>query len=206
MVAGRGIVHSERSGAVSRARGARIEGIQSWVALPLEHERTEPRFEHHPVATIPRVTLPGATLDILAGTAFGERSPVGVLSPTLYVHARLEAGASLAIDEDHEERAIYVVDGTLGCEKSKLTAGMMAILRPGASARVTAASQARVMIVGGAKLVGDRHIYWNFVSSSKERIERAKDDWRSGRFPKVPGDEIEFVPLPDQLTPSRTTA
>lgn len=196
MAAGRGIVHSERSPAASRARGMRVHGIQSWVALPREHEEGEPRFEHHPAATIPRVSLPGATLDVIAGTAFGARSPVGVLSPTLYVHARLEAGASLGIDEEHEQRAIYVVEGALGCDGHSLAAGTMAILRPGATARVTAPSDARLMIVGGARLEGERHIYWNFVSSSKERLERAKDDWRSGRFPKVPGDEVEFVPLP----------
>jgi redox-sensitive bicupin YhaK (pirin superfamily) len=200
MVAGRGIVHSERSGPESRARGFRVHGIQSWVALPLEHELTEPRFEHHPAATIPNVVLPGVTLSVIAGTAYGARSPVGVLSPTLYVHATLDAGGVLAIDDTHEQRAVYVVDGTVGCDAVSLGAGTMAVLRGGASVSVTADQPARVMIVGGAKLEGERHIEWNFVSSSKERIERAKRDWKEGRFPKVPGDEIEFVPLPEQRT------
>jgi redox-sensitive bicupin YhaK (pirin superfamily) len=198
MLAGRGIVHSERSGPESRARGSRIHGIQSWVALPLEDEESEPRFEHHAETTIPRVEMPGVTMSIIAGTAYGERSPVAVRSPTLYVHAQVESGAVLSIDDGHDERAIYVVEGTATCERTSLTAGTLAIFRRGARVALTAATVARVMIVGGARLEGERHIDWNFVSSSKERIEQAKRDWKGGRFPKVPGDEIEYVPLPEQ--------
>ena len=200
MLAGRGIVHSERSGTESRARGCRIHGIQSWVALPLEHELSDPRFEHHPAATIPRVVLPGVTLSIIAGTAYGERSPVAVLSPTLYVHARIDAEAVFPVDDAHEERAIYVVEGAVGCEAASLQAGTIAVLRPGTSVKLKAESTARVMIVGGARLAGERHIEWNFVSSSRKRIEQAKRDWKEGRFPKVPGDETEYVPLPEQRT------
>jgi redox-sensitive bicupin YhaK (pirin superfamily) len=206
MVAGRGIVHSERSSPESRARGVRIHGIQSWVALPLEHEGTEPRFEHHPGATIPRVSLHGAALEVVAGAAYGARSPVGVLSPTLFVHARLDFGARLPIDEGHEERALYVVEGEVSCEQETLRPGRMVVFRPGVRVTIDARQASRVMIVGGAPLVGERHIFWNFVSSSKERIERAKDDWAHGRFPKVPGDEVEFIPLPERLNPSHTTA
>lgn len=195
MVAGRGIAHSERSPAEARIDGARIHGIQSWVALPLEHEETEPRFEHHPSSTIPSVERDGVALQVIAGTAYGERSPVSVLSPTLYVHARLEAGARLPIDEEHEERAIYVVEGAVGCDERAFRAGTMIVLRKGAAVTIAAAEPARIMIVGGAKLAGERHVWWNFVSSSKERIERAKDDWANGRFPKVPGDD-EIIPLP----------
>lgn len=200
MFAGRGIVHSERSGPESRARGCRIHGIQSWVALPLEHELTDPRFEHHPASTIPHMVLPGATLSVIAGTAYGMRSPVGVSSPTLYVHARIDAGASFPVDDSHEERAIYVVEGAVGCEAASLQAGTLAVLRPAASVKLTAEDAARVMIVGGAPLAGQRHIEWNFVSSSTERIEQAKRDWKQGRFPKVPGDDIEYIPLPEPRT------
>jgi redox-sensitive bicupin YhaK (pirin superfamily) len=206
MLAGRGIVHSERSPASARASGARIHGIQSWVALPLEYERTEPRFEHHDAASLPRVALSGVSIEVIAGTAYGSRSPVSVLSPTLYVHALLEAGAELPIDDGHEERAVYVASGALGCDDGRLYPGTMAVLRPGAKVTVTAHEPSRVMILGGARLEGERHIYWNFVSSSEARIERAKHEWTNGDFPKVPGDELEFVPLPERLNPSRTTA
>ncbi len=196
MVAGRGIVHSERSGPASRRAGVHVHGIQCWVALPLEHERTEPRFEHHPASTIPRVSLDGAVLDVVAGTAYGAESPVGVLSPTLYVHARLDAGATLEIDDTHEERAIYVVEGSLGCDERTLGVGTMVILRPGAHVTVAATEPTRVMLLGGAKLEGERHLFWNFVSSSMERLEQAKLDWKERRFPAIPGDDVEFIPLP----------
>ncbi len=136
-------------------------------------------------------------LEIVAGTAYRERSPVGVLSPTLYVHARLEAGARLSIDDTHEQRAIYVTEGAVSCDARTFRPGALLVLRPGADVAMAAEEPARVMLVGGAKLAGERNIYWNFVSSSKERIERAKDDWENGRFPKVPGDEVEFIPLPE---------
>ena len=173
-----------------------MHGIQSWIALPLEHEEIEPRFEHHGAAAHPRVVRDGATLEVLAGTAFGARSPASVLSPTLYVHARLDAGARLRVDEEHEERAVYVVEGAVRIGACTVDAGAMAVLRPGAAVVVEAQAPARLMIVGGAKLAGERHIDWNFVSSSKERLERARDDWRGERYPKVPGDEVERIPLP----------
>jgi redox-sensitive bicupin YhaK (pirin superfamily) len=206
MVAGRGITHSERSDPTSRAAGVHIHGIQCWVALPVEHEETAPRFEHHPLTTIPKRKVDGAQLEIVAGTAYGEQSPVGVLSPTLYVHARLDAGAKLPIDDTHEQRAVYVVEGEVGCDARTFPAGTMFVLREGAQVTIGAQAPARVMLVGGARLTGERHIYWNFVSSSSEQIEKAKDDWQNGRFPKVPGDEVEFIPLPERLNPSKTTA
>ncbi len=198
MLAGRGIVHSERTGPDARKRGARVHGIQSWVALPLAHELDAPRFEHHPAATIPRVERDGAALEIVAGASYGERSPVGVLSPTLYVHARLERGARLPVDDTHEARAVYVVEGAVSCDGEALAPGVLAVLRAEAPVEIVAAERSRVMLVGGAPLDGERHIEWNFVSSSKERIERAKADWReqNDRFAKVPGDDVEFVPLP----------
>lgn len=197
MVAGRGIVHSERSGQGARHRGVHLHGIQSWVALPIEHEETEPRFEHHPAATLPRLQKDGATLDVIAGTAFGMRSPVPVLSPTLYVHARLEPGARVQLDAEHEQRAVYVVEGTVGCDERTFGAGALLVLRTGATVTLSSHDSARVMLIGGAKLEGERHIYWNFVASSEERIERAKDDWRNQRFPTVPGDDVERIPLPE---------
>jgi redox-sensitive bicupin YhaK (pirin superfamily) len=197
MVAGRGIAHSERSSPESRRAGVHIHGIQSWVALPIEHEETEPRFEHHPSSTIPKLQRDGAVLDIIVGTAYGARSPVVVLSPTLYVHALLEAGARLPMDDEHEERAVYVVEGTLGCDGRAFEQGTLVVLRPGAKVTLGADVPTRLMLLGGAKLAGDRHIWWNFVSSSAERIERAKDDWKNGRFAKVPGDD-ETIPLPER--------
>lgn len=196
MVAGRGVAHSERSPAASRIAGPRVHGIQSWVALPAEHEDAAGSFEHHPSATIPTVRDGGAVLEIIAGSAYGQRSPVSVLSPTLYVHARLDAGARIAIDDAHEERAVYVVDGAIQEGARAYGAGTMVVLRPDADVTIKAEEPARVMIVGGAKLAGKRHVWWNFVSSSSERIERAKADWREGRFAKIPGDEVDFVPLP----------
>jgi redox-sensitive bicupin YhaK (pirin superfamily) len=198
MVAARGIVHSERSGPESRKAGVHLHGIQSWVALPLEHEQSEPRFEHHPQSTIPRTTVDGATVEVVAGTAYGLRSPVGVLSPTLYVHIRLEAGARLPVDETYPARAVYVVQGAIGCGGHTFRAGTMVVLRPAVHVTVAAAEASRAMLLGGVPLTGERYVDWNFVSSSKERIERAKDDWVNRRFPTVPGDEVEFIPLPER--------
>lgn len=195
MVAGSGVVHSERSGDEARASGARVHGIQSWVALPIEHEETAARFEHCAASEIPRITRDGATLDVIAGGAFGARSPVAVLSPTLYVHARLEQGARLRLDGEHEERAIYVVEGAIAEADRTFDAGTMIVLRPG-DLTIEAREASRLMILGGAKLEGARHIFWNFVSTSKDRIERAKADWENERFPKVLGDESERIPLP----------
>jgi redox-sensitive bicupin YhaK (pirin superfamily) len=196
MVAGRGIVHSERSSAEHRAAGSTMHGLQTWVALPLEHEETEPRFEHHAASAIPAWTRPGVEGHVIAGTAYGLRSPAGVLSPTLYVHARLDVGATFAVDDEHEERAVYVVRGKVECEGRSFGEGTMVVLRPGPATVRAVGAAADVMLVGGAPIEGPRHIWWNFVASSPERIERAKADWREGRFPKVPGDDKEFIPLP----------
>jgi redox-sensitive bicupin YhaK (pirin superfamily) len=205
MLAGRGIVHSERSGKELRKTGVQLHGLQSWLALPSEHEEDAPRFEHHPASTIPKLARDGVQLEVVAGSAYGLSSPVGVISPTLYVHARLDARATLHIDDSHEQRAIYVVEGALGCDGHTFSPGSLIVLRPGANVTIRADVKTRVMLLGGAALSGQRYIYWNFVSSSEQRIEQAKSDWKAQRFPKVPGDEIEFTPLPEQLTPSRTT-
>jgi hypothetical protein len=197
MVAGRGIVHSERLRDEVRQAGQRMHGIQCWVALPQEHEETEPRFAHHPASTLPRIERGGATLDIIAGTAFGATSPVEVLSPTLYVHAQLAAGASLDLDTEHAERAVYVAEGKVQIEGGPArAAGTLAALRPGEEVTLRAEGASRIMLLGGAPLEGERHLFWNFVSSSKERLERAKADWAADRFPKIPGDDVERIPLP----------
>jgi redox-sensitive bicupin YhaK (pirin superfamily) len=200
MIAGRGIAHSERTGPEQRREGPRLHGIQSWVALPLAHEETEPRFEHHPARTIPVVQREGAVLDVIAGTAYGARSPVSVLSPTLYVHARLDAGARLEVDDTHAERAVHVVEGAIVCDGRTFSAGTMIVLEDGANVTLAATNGAgaRVMLLGGAPLEGERHLWWNFVSSSLERIERAKEDWTAGRFPEVTGDTLERIPLPER--------
>ncbi len=197
MVAGRGIVHSERTAPARRRAGASLHGIQAWVALPTSEEERAPSFEHHAASAVPLVERPGAELRVIAGEAFGARSPVTVLSPTLYVDARLRAGAELALPSEHAQRAAYVVAGSVVCDGAPFASGAMLVFREGATARVAAVGDARVMLLGGAPLDGERHIWWNFVASSQDRIERAKADWKAGRFPKVPGDDVEFIPLPE---------
>jgi redox-sensitive bicupin YhaK (pirin superfamily) len=201
MIAGRGIAHSERTPAELRQSGGPLHGIQCWVALPREHEEIEPSFAHHPRATIPRISLPGAELSVIAGSAYGAVSPVRVLSPTLYVHARLEPGSRLQVDEQHAERAVYVASGTvsLGAGEQAFSEGTLLVLPAGVPVVLNSPDGADAMLLGGAPLDGDRHIYWNFVSSSLERIERAKADWREGRFDKVVGDDQEFIPLPPEI-------
>lgn len=198
MVAGRGVAHSERTGAEVRARGSRSHGLQTWVAVPRDREDMAPVFEHHPQHTLPFLERPGVTLRVIAGTAFGERAPTGVLSPTLYVHAILAADASLELDTEHAERAAYVVDGEVTCEDRTFGAGALVIFVPGAPVTLRAASAANVMLVGGAPLDGPRHIWWNFVASTQDRIDAAKAAWRDDRFGIVRGDEHERIPLPDR--------
>ena len=197
MIAGRGITHSERTPPELRASGGPLHGIQCWVALPLEHEEIEPSFEHHGRDQVPRLTRSGVELSIIAGTAYGERSPVNVLSPTLYVHARMAAGSSLSVDAEHAERAVYVASGSVKLGDGVFGEGTLLVLPRSADAVLSSEQGADAMLLGGAPLAGERHIYWNFVSSSQQRLERAKEDWREGRFGKVPGDEQEFIPLPE---------
>jgi len=195
MTAGRGIVHSERAGE-DLARTSRLHGIQSWMALPADQQEVEPAFEHYPAERLPQVKLPGVLIGVIIGQAFDAVSPVRVLSPMLYLAVDLEAGANLTLPRSSEELAGYVVEGSVRMDDRTLDAGVMAVLRPGAELSVTAEAPSRMMVVGGTSL-GPRHLYWNFVSTSPDRIERAKRDWREGAFPPVPGD-AEFIPLPDQ--------
>jgi redox-sensitive bicupin YhaK (pirin superfamily) len=197
MTAGRGIVHSERTGESARRRGSSLHGIQSWIALPRADEETEPSFSHHPEDTIPALKRAGARLRVIAGSAYGAVSPVQTFSPMFYVDAELDPGAQLDLPDEFEERAAYVAVGEIGYGEDRIEAGAMLIARAGARARLVAREASRVLLLGGAPIDGEREIWWNFVSSSTERIERAKRDWKAGRFPKVPGDEVEFIPLPD---------
>ncbi len=196
MTAGSGIVHSERSGDEQRAGNARLSGIQSWVALPRAAEETEPAFFHHPKATLPMIETDGVTMRLIAGTAYGERSPIKIYSDMFYLDARMSAGSRLKLPPEHQERAVYPVTGEVSLNGEVFPAGNMAVILPGVEAELECFRDARVMLLGGETLDGERHIWWNFVSSSKERIEQAKADWKENRFAKVPG-EIEFIPLPD---------
>ncbi|HZV02490.1 MAG TPA: pirin family protein [Planctomycetota bacterium] len=196
MSAGRGIVHSERTPAEARALRKTAHAIQAWVALPASTEDSEPTFQHHAAKTIPVVRRDGAELHVIAGNAYGATSPVRVPSPLFYVDAAIPGGGELALPDDHEERALHVVEGTVGGEGRSFGPGTLVVFERGVAARIHATAPARVMLLGGAPLEGERQIFWNFVATTKERIERAKSDWREGRFPKVPGDEHDFVPLP----------
>jgi redox-sensitive bicupin YhaK (pirin superfamily) len=196
MTAGRGIVHSERSSAEARKSGPRMHGLQLWVALPRAHEEVEPSFAHHAADTIPAVERSGARLRVVAGAAYGVRAPVAVLSPLFYVEAELDRGGELALPDEHAGRAAYVVSGAIASDGRAHGANSMLVFREGAAARIVALEAARVMLLGGAPLDGERHIWWNFVSSDKQRIARAADEWRERRFPAIPGDDVEFIPLP----------
>jgi redox-sensitive bicupin YhaK (pirin superfamily) len=195
MTAGSGIAHSERTGPAMRAAGGSLAGIQSWVALPKEHEETAPAFAHHGAAALPIVAGEGKLVRLLIGAAFGARSPVRTFSETLYADVALDAGARLAVPREPEERALYLVDGAVSIDGEEFSPGRLLVLHPGTEIVVTAPSPARLMLLGGAPLEGPRHIWWNFVSSSHDRIEQAKADWQAGRFPAVPG-ESELIPLP----------
>lgn len=197
MTAGRGIVHSERTPHDHRQQGSRLHGLQLWVALPLEHEEAEPSFRHYPASALPAREEGGVRLGVLAGSAYGMTSPVETLSPLFYVDAVMSAGSELALPGGHEERAVYVVDGALHCGAERAEVGRMLVFRKEAKVVLRAERATRIVLLGGAPLDGDRYIDWNFVSSSKERLERAKRDWREGRFPEVPGDEGELIPLPE---------
>lgn len=198
MTAGRGIAHSERSPLEARQGdpNGRMYGIQSWIALPAAHEETDPSFQHFAAGDLPTVEDKGVTARIIAGSAFGVSSPVGMLSDWLYAEVVLEAGASAPLDADTEERAIYVVEGEVEIAGDVFEGPRLLIFRPGDRITVKARRPSRLMFLGGAALEGPRYIWWNFVSSRKERIEEAKEAWKAGRFPKVPG-ENEFIPLPE---------
>jgi redox-sensitive bicupin YhaK (pirin superfamily) len=172
-------------------------GIQSWIALPESYEETDPTFQHFDEKSLPIIEDGGVKARIIAGSAFGRSSPVGMMSDWLYAEVILEPGASAPLDADHEERAIYVVEGTVEIAGDTFEGPRLLIFRPGDRITVKAVTAAHLMFLGGTALEGPRYIWWNFVSSRKERIEEAKHDWKSGRFKPVP-DETEFIPLPER--------
>jgi len=195
MIAGSGITHSERVTDEIRASGQILHGLQLWIALPKEAEETAPEFYHHAAEALPRFGLPGAALTLIAGGAYGHRSPVKIFSPLCYLDIWLEAGAGLDLPEEHPELAVYLLDGEVEGNGQPIGRFDMACWTEG-KVRIEAKTAAHLVVVGGAPLSEPRTIYWNFVSSSKERLEQAKADWQNGRFAKVPGDDIEFIPLP----------
>lgn len=199
MSAGGGIAHSERTPSELRHEESELFGIQSWVALPLKDEESAPEFAHHEASELPVIEGEGKRVRLIAGALYGARSPVRTLSEMFYADATLAPGAVLPLSVEHEERAVYVVEGSIEVapERDVYVAGQLLLLRPGAEVSVRGASgrAARLMLLGGAPLEGRRHIWWNFVSSSPERIEQARADWQAGRFAHVPG-ETERIPLP----------
>jgi redox-sensitive bicupin YhaK (pirin superfamily) len=196
MVAGRGIVHSERTAAEKRDGSLTMHGIQTWVALPPALEECEPSFAHHAAETLPTTVQDGVWLKCILGKAYGLAAPVADPWPIFYLHAEFPVAASLALPNDYAERGVYVVSGALEIDGTRILPGTLAIFKEGASVRLRAGEATRAMLLGGATLPGERTIWWNFVSSDKERLARAKSDWKTGRFAQVPG-ETEFIPLPE---------
>jgi redox-sensitive bicupin YhaK (pirin superfamily) len=196
MTAGRGIVHSERTGAEARAAGPKLYGIQTWLALPKTHEENEPAFCHAGRDDLPVIDGEGKRVRIILGSLYGGLSPVATATETIYAEAVLAPGAVLPLEAEHDERGLYIVAGTVDIAGDIFEAGRLLVFRPGDRISVLAVSQCRLMILGGEPMDGPRHIWWNFVSSSADRIEGAKADWKQGRFTPVPG-ESEFIPLPE---------
>ena len=199
MTAGSGIAHSERTEAALRTHDNRLFGIQSWVALPKAAEEAAAGFAHHPAATLPLLEDDGTRLRLIAGEGWGARSPVGTSWPLFYADATLMPGAALPLPDHYEERGAYVVQGAVEVAGTRFEAGQMLLFRSGDRLALRAGPDgARLLTLGGAAMDGPRFIFWNFVSSSRDRIEQAKADWKASRFGKVPGDESEFIPLPDE--------
>jgi redox-sensitive bicupin YhaK (pirin superfamily) len=194
MTAGRGIVHSERA-SDDLGVTSRLHGIQSWIALPLDLEEMEPTFLHYPASSLPEMSTNGCTVRVIMGSAYGVQSPVLTYSPTLYLEATLRPGAKLDVLDDAVERGVYVVSGRVAIGGNDYAEGTLAVLRSGGTVPLSAKTDARLIVIGGTP-VGPRHIWWNFVSSSQARIERAKRDWTEMRMGRVPGDD-ELIPLPD---------
>jgi redox-sensitive bicupin YhaK (pirin superfamily) len=196
MTAGRGIAHSERTPPDARRSGQRMHGIQVWVALPRADEEVAAEFHHHDADSLPRIVQGGARLVLIAGTAYGKASPVKVFAPMFFIEAQLETGASLTLPEEHAERGVHVIDGEVTWGDLTIGAAQMATQAGESAPAVHANKATRLMLFGGAPLDGERYLWWNFVSSSRERIEQAKADWSAQRFGKIPGDDHEFIPLP----------
>ena len=200
MTAGRGITHSERFEDL-RAHGGRMNGIQTWIALPIEAEETDPAFYHYEAGALPHHEEDGLSATLIAGDAFHAKSPVNVSSPLFYVHWALKPGARAQLEAEYPERAAYVAQGVVEVDGRQFHEGQMLVFAPGEPVLVTAVTAAIVMLLGGEP-VGERFIEWNFVASSKDRIEQAKADWRAGRMKLPDADDKEFIPLPADPVPS----
>ena len=200
MVAGSGISHSERFEGPLRQPGARIEGIQAWIALPVKDEETAPGFVHVPAGSIPAIRDGGLSASVVAGSAFGASEPFKTFSPMFYVHATLAPGATCPMPSGYAERAAYIVSGSIEHDGRRYGKGQMLVFGPQGEPTLKAVEHSTIMLLGGEPL-GERHIWWNFVSSSKDRIEQAKADWKAGRFKLPDGDSDEFIPLPEEPRP-----
>jgi redox-sensitive bicupin YhaK (pirin superfamily) len=205
MVAGRGIVHSERTPPANRSAASRLSGIQMWVGLPRREEQMPPLFSHHGAEQLPLITHAGVRLRLIAGALAGERSPVQTLSAMFYAHAELQADGVLLLEPEYAERAIYLYAGSLRVDGQPFEAGRLLVLRAGRSVQIRATEPAQALLLGGAPLDGPRFLWWNFVASTREQLRVAGEQWRSGGFGTVPGD-AEFIPLPDTMPPQGADA
>lgn len=209
MIAGRGVTHSERTSQATRRQPHSLHGIQTWVALPEQHEETDASFEHHDEGALPLLEAEGKQVRLILGQAWGERAPVKTFTEMFYADALLRAGASIPLPDGHEDRGVYVTQGSVTVAGQTFTEGQMMIFRPGDAITLTAGEQGvRLMLLGGETLNGPRYIWWNFVASSKEKIEAAKrawaeGDWSQGRFQLPPQDRSEFIPLPEDNSQPR---
>ncbi len=197
MTSGRGIVHSERETSEAKTTRRRLFGIQAWAALPKSHEEMAPAFTHHGVDDLPRIEGEGKRVRVIMGQMYGQTSPADFPHPTFYAEAMLAPGAILPLDADYDERAIYIASGEIDIAGQTFGAGRLLTFKPGDRISVLALSNARLMLLGGEPMDGPRHIWWNFVSSSKDRIRAARNDWTQRKFDIVPGDDKEWIPLPE---------
>jgi redox-sensitive bicupin YhaK (pirin superfamily) len=197
MTAGRGIVHSERSPGDERAHGPVLSGIQTWLAMPESAEEIAPAFQHVGAGALPVVEAGGATARVIMGRLWGQEAPTTTYAGTIYADIRLRPGAQVPVDADADERGLYLAEGEATLEGVPLAPQKLYVLRPGIAATLRSAAGGRVMLCGGDAFASPRHVWWNFVSSRRDRIEQARDDWNAGRFPLIPGDSEEWIPIPD---------
>ncbi len=197
MTAGRGITHSERTPGDERAVGPCLSGIQTWLAMPKAKEEMAPAFEHTPAGDLPRIDVDGAEVRLIMGEAWGERSPVTCHSPTLYASLVLPREGALCVENEADERALYLLEGDLSVDGTAIQPQQLVLLAPGHEPVLKSREGARLMLCGGAPMDGERHVWWNFVSSSRDRIDEAKRAWKAGEFALPPDDHDEFIPLPE---------
>jgi redox-sensitive bicupin YhaK (pirin superfamily) len=196
MTAGHGIAHSERSPGDERAHGPELSGIQTWLAMPEDKEEIDPAFEHVAKADLPLIEAHGATARIIMGELWGQRAPTTTYADTIYADILLAPGGSMPIDPGADERAVYLAIGEAEIDGMPMAINTLYVLKPGAAMTLRSTGGGRVMLCGGEAFTTERHVWWNFVSSRRDRIDQAKEDWKAGRFAKVPGDEKEFIPIP----------